>query len=137
MSNIFHCAVCGGDLDVTLKFYTDVLGCRVDNQELGKWADVDFWGNELTLHQSVTRTQCEYHNVDMGAVPVPHFGIHLEREVFDTVKQKLIDAKWPWVQQPYVRFAGTEYQQETMFVSDPAGNIIEIKSLVNPGQGLE
>lgn len=136
MSNIFHCAVCGGDLETTLPFYTDVLGCSLDNSEPGRWADVNFWGNELTLHQSITRTQCEYHNVEMGAVPVPHFGIHLERAEFDRVKQSIIDHKWPWVKSPFVRFAGLPHEQETFFVTDPAGNILEIKSLVNPGQGL-
>jgi len=136
MSNIFHCAVCGGDLTKTLPFYTDILGCKLDNAEEGFWADVNFWGNELTLHQSVTRTQCEYHNVEMGAVPVPHFGVHLEKEVFAEVKQRIIDAKHPWVKRPFVRFAGLEHEQETFFVADPAGNVLEIKSLVNPGHGL-
>ena len=53
MSNIFHCAIEAGDLETTAKFYEDVLGCRRDNFEEGKWIDIDFWGNELTLHLSL------------------------------------------------------------------------------------
>ena len=34
------------------KFYVDVLGCKLGNREEDKWVDVDFWGNELTLHKT-------------------------------------------------------------------------------------
>ena len=76
MSNIFHCAVEAGNLEETVKFYTDVLFCETDNSEEGKWVDINFWGNELTLHSSTPRTSMhgERHNVEMGAVAVPHFG---------------------------------------------------------------
>ena len=52
MSAILHLAIPAGDLPTTLKFYTDVLGCSTGNSEDGRWVDVNFWGNELTLHQS-------------------------------------------------------------------------------------
>lgn len=44
VSNIFHCAVEAGNLDETVKFYTDILFCKTDNSEEGKWVDIDFWG---------------------------------------------------------------------------------------------
>jgi len=31
--------------------------------------------------------------------------------------------------EPYLRFKGTEYEQETFFVKDPNENILEIKTL--------
>ena len=52
MSNPFHLAVPAGDLNVATKFYVDVLGCKLGNKEGDKWIDVDFWGNELTLHKT-------------------------------------------------------------------------------------
>ena len=52
MSNPFHLAVPAGDLGVATKFYVNVLGCKLGNKEEGKWVDVDFWGNELTLHRT-------------------------------------------------------------------------------------
>ena len=33
---------------------------------------------------------------------------------------------------PYRRFIGTEFEQETLFVQDPNGNILEMKTMVNP-----
>ena len=136
MSNIFHCAVLAGDLDKAIAFYTEVLGCRRDNSEAGKWADIDFWGNELTLHQSDTRAANERHHVDMGKVAVPHIGVHLEKQVYEAVKKRLADHGVTFLDAPYIRFPDTEYEQETFFIEDPNGNVIEIKSLINAGQGL-
>ncbi|MDA0831255.1 MAG: glyoxalase [Proteobacteria bacterium] len=130
MSNIFHCAVEAGDLEETVKFYTEILFCETDNSEEGKWVDINFWGNELTLHSSTPRTSMhgERHNVEMGAVAVPHFGVHLERDVFEKVKESVIKTVG-FLDEPYIRFGGTEYEQQTFFVMDPNYNVLEIKSL--------
>ena len=53
MENRFHLAIPAGDLDKSIKFYCDVLGCKRGNAEFkypDAWADINFWGNELTLH---------------------------------------------------------------------------------------
>ena len=55
------------------------LGCKLGNGEEGKWIDVDFWGNELTLHKTDMKLPNERHDVDMGNVAVPHFGVHLDK----------------------------------------------------------
>ena len=52
MSNSFHLALPAGNLEKTEKFYTEILECKTGNREEGKWVDIDFWGNELTLHQT-------------------------------------------------------------------------------------
>ena len=89
MSNPFHLAIPAGDLRVATKFYTDVLGCKLGNGEEGKWIDVDFWGNELTLHKTDMKLPNERHDVDMGNVAVPHFGVHLDQAVFNKIKENL------------------------------------------------
>ena len=43
-TNCFHLAIPCGDLEVAKKFYSETLGCRLDNSA-HEWADVDFWGN--------------------------------------------------------------------------------------------
>ena len=60
-SNIFHFAVEGGFLKTTLPFYTQILGCELGPCEPGRWQDIDFWGNELTLHESPPRMELEAH----------------------------------------------------------------------------
>ena len=63
-TNCFHLAVPCGDLETAKKFYNEALGCRLDNSAQ-EWADVDFWGNELTLHASDHKLDSERHDVDM------------------------------------------------------------------------
>ena len=103
-------------------------------KEEGRWQDVNFWGNELTLHASKPRlekgNERSRHDVDMGKVCVPHFGIHLDKETYLVVKER-VAATGGFLDEPYVRFAGTDYEQETFFVEDPNYNVLEIKSMSN------
>ena len=73
-TNCFHLAIPCGDLETAKKFYSETLGCRLDNSAQ-EWADVDFWGNELTLHASEHKLDNERHDVDMGNVSVPSLNI--------------------------------------------------------------
>lgn len=132
MSAILHLAIPAGDLPTTLKFYTDVLGCSTGNREDGRWVDVNFWGNELTLHQSEEQLPNVRHDVDMGAVLVPHFGIHLTQVDFDAVKDRIAAAGLDYIDPPYRRFKGDKFEQETFFIADPNHNVLEIKSMKNP-----
>ena len=68
----------------------------------------------------------------MGNVSVPHFGVHLDADQFANLKQRLAEHGVEYLDPPYVRFAGTELEQETMFIEDPNGNCMEIKTMVNP-----
>jgi uncharacterized protein len=131
MSNPFHLAVPAGDLGVATKFYVDILGCKLGNREEGKWVDVDFWGNELTLHKTEMKLPNERHDVDMGNVPVPHFGVHLDKKVFCKIKENLQSNDIKYLDEPYIRFKGKKEEQETFFIKDPHGNILELKTLQN------
>jgi extradiol dioxygenase family protein len=132
MSNCLHLAIPAGDLEVAKTFYCDVLGCKTGNSEEGRWVDIDFWGNELTLHQSVERLPTVRHDVEMGAVAVPHFGIHLSEDEFNNLKKRIEDAGLEYLDKPYRRFVGDEFEQETFFIEDTNGNVLEMKTMVNP-----
>ena len=132
MSNCLHLAIPAGDLTVAKHFYCDILGCKTGNSEEGRWVDIDFWGNELTLHQSEERLPSVRHEVDMGFVAVPHFGVHLEENEFQALKQRIEAAGLDYLDQPYRRFVGTEFEQETFFIQDPNGNVLEMKTMLNP-----
>ena len=137
MVNRFHLAIPAGDLDKAIKFYCDVLGCKRGKAEFkypDAWADINFWGNELTLHATDPnkKNQGERHNVDMGNVSVPHFGVHLDSLTFKNLKGRLIKKKIKFIDPPYIRFKGEDKEQETMFIEDPNGNCMEIKTMKNP-----
>ena len=136
MVNTFHLAIpVGEDLDKAIEFYCNVLGCKKGNFEdspIDSWCDIDFWGNELTLHASSCTQNSESHDVDMGMVLVPHFGVHLDAEEFKSLKEKLLQENVEFVNEPYIRFEGDVLEQETMFIKDPSGNILELKTMINP-----
>ena len=113
MVSRFHLAIPAGDLDKAIKFYCEVLGCDRGKAEFkypDAWADINFWGNELTLHATDPKSKNagERHNVDMGNVSVPHFGVHLDQENFKKLKERLIQKKIKLIDPPYVRFKGDE-----------------------------
>ncbi len=137
MSSRFHLAVPAGDITTALDFYCNVLGSEKGNSEFkypDAWVDINFWGNELTLHSSeeFEKVEAKRHNVDMGNVTVPHFGVHLDAETFAKLKERLAEHKIKYIDEPYIRFAGTRLEQETMFIADPYGNAMEIKTMKNP-----
>ena len=137
MAKTFHLAIpVTGDLDKTIEFYCGVLGCKKGNSENNPpffWCDIDFWGNELTLHSSVNEFKVnERHLVDKEDVMIPHFGVHLDAEEFQSLKEKLSQENVEFVNEPFIRFEEDVLEQETMFIKDPSDNVIEIKTMVNP-----
>ena len=135
MANVFHLAIPAGDLHNAIYFYCSILGCTKGNSENNppdSWCDINFWGNELTLHASSRKQTSERHNVDMGNVSVPHFGVHFEADAFKALKERLIQYDVKYVEEPYIRFEGEVLEQETMFIKDPNGNVLELKTMVNP-----
>jgi hypothetical protein len=132
MTNRFHLAIPAGDLDKAIEFYCNILGCTKGNSEEGNWSDINFWGNELTLHSSSCKQIGDRHNVDMNNVSVPHFGVHLTAEEFKDLKERIIQNNTGFIDEPYVRFEGNVLEQETMFIEDPNGNVLELKTMVNP-----
>jgi len=69
MAKTFHLAIpITGNLDKAIEFYCKVLGCKKGNSQnhpFYSWCDIDFWGNELTLHSSINEFKVnERHLVD-------------------------------------------------------------------------
>ena len=126
MSSTFHLAIPVTSIEEAEKFYCDLLGCKKGNYEQGKWQDINFWGNELTLHEADHGLQNERHDVDMGQVSVPHFGIHLSRHVFDVIKEKNMYGK---------KYMGIE---RSTFLIDEKGKLVkEWRKVKVPGHADE
>ena len=99
------------------------------------WQDINFWGNELTLHnaQEEELSVSHRHHVDMADVCVPHFGIHLSNDDFQEVKRRIQESEiYDFLDTPFLRFKGGYREQETFFIRDPSGNAIEIKTMKVP-----
>ena len=66
--------------------------------------------------------------VDGDEVPVPHFGVILNFEQFDSLSKRLSEQNQSFVIEPKIRFKGEPGEQRTMFLKDPSGNAIEFKA---------
>ena len=49
-------------------------------------------------------------------------------EVFEKIKANIEFNKINYIDKPYTRFKGTEFEQNTFFVEDPNGNVLELKT---------
>lgn len=124
----FHLAIPVSDLTAAVSFYEEILGCT-PGRSSGHWADYSFFGHQLVLHEDKNHKGYKHFNeVDGKAVPVPHFGVVLDWEVFQNFSQCLIDQNIEFQIAPYLRFEGLPGEQLTMFFYDPSGNALEFKS---------
>ena len=73
-------------------------------------------------------------SVDGHGVPVPHFGVVLTVDAFDTLAERLKAAGMRFEIEPYSRFKGEPGEQSTMFFRDPSGNAIEMKAFADLGR---
>jgi uncharacterized protein len=126
----FHLAVPVDDLDAARRFYGDILGCE-QGRSADTWIDWVFYGHQLVTHLAPRPRSAHHNEVDGDAVPVPHFGVILERVDWDRLAIRLSEAGVEFVIEPHVRFAGLPGEQATMFLVDPAGNALEFKSFAD------
>ncbi len=130
----FHLAFPVKDLEQTLHFYRDILGCKTGRSS-DKWIDFDFWGHQVVAHLSPEDAGKSASNeVDGHAVPAKHFGVILEWDDFDKLAQRLIHHGISFVIEPYIRFKGLPGEQATMFLLDPSGNALEFKAFRDESQ---
>ena len=126
--NPFHLAIPVSELTTAKVFYENVLGC-MPGRSTDQWADYSLFGHQLVLHEDTAyKGHKHFNEVDGKSVPIPHFGVVLDWEVFQQFSQRLIDKKIEFQIEPYLRFEGLPGEQITMFFYDPSGNALEFKS---------
>ncbi len=123
----FHLSLPVRDLDETVAFYVDVLGCERRRAGSG-WVDVDFFGHQLSLHLADGVAGSETTEVDGTAVPLRHHGVVLEPDDWEAMVASLRAAGVRFTVEPQSRFEGKLGEQHTCFVADPSGNAIELKA---------
>lgn len=130
----FHVAVPVHNIDECRTFYRDVLGCK-EGRSAEQWVDFDFFGHQFVIHYKPKSEEETHTNpVDGKNVPVPHYGVVLPWDTFQTFSQELIEKGIDFVIEPYIRFKGEPGEQATMFFLDPAGNALEFKAFKDMGQ---
>ena len=126
MRSLFHFAFNVTDLGEARRFYGQVLGCR-EGRSTDTWVDFDFYGHQISLHLGQPLQTAPTGHVGDHLVPMPHFGLILQRADWQTMADRLKAAGVSFVIEPQLRFAGQPGEQWTMFFLDPFGNPIEVK----------
>ena len=127
MRNPFHLAIPVNDLAKAADFYENILGCD-RGRESDSWIDFNLFGHQLVCHHVKESNIKNINSVDGDAVPVPHFGVILDFDQFDSLADKLKSKKQSFIIEPKIRFAGMPGEQRTMFLQDPCGNALEFKA---------
>ncbi|MDX1519930.1 MAG: VOC family protein [Gammaproteobacteria bacterium] len=122
------------DIEETVRFYVDVLGCSV-GRKTDHWVDFNFFGHQVSAHLKPEATgEAPANTVDGEQVPVRHFGVVLDWQEWQVLSGNLQDEGMEFLIWPAVRFHGQAGEQATFFIRDPSGNALEFKSFRDPGQ---
>ena len=128
----FHLAFPVDDLTRARAFYGGVLGCG-EGRSAATWVDFDLYGHQLVAHLAPVAV-LHRNAVDGDAVPVPHFGLILDWDDWEELRDRLTAVGCAFEIAPHVRFVGEPGEQATMFLFDPAGNALEFKAFRDIGQ---
>lgn len=131
----FHIAVQVRDIEEARRFYTGVLGCT-EGRRSTEWVDFNLFGHQFVCHLNPSlgsqgRIGAHYNPVDGHGVPVPHCGVVLEMDDWESLAARLKQAAIAFVIEPYIRFRGEPGEQATLFFLDPSGNALEFKAFRN------
>jgi len=130
----FHIAIPVHNLSECRTFYRDILNCE-EGRSSDHWVDFNLFGHQLVIHYKPKSNTDLYSNpVDGKNVPVPHYGVVLPWDTFQSFAKELSEKGVAFVIEPYVRFQGEVGEQATMFFLDPAGNALEFKAFKDMAQ---
>jgi extradiol dioxygenase family protein len=130
MHSLFHFAFHVTDLDEARRFYGGVLGCP-EGRSTDTWVDFDFFSHQISLHLGEPFKTTLTGRVGEHLVPMPHFGLVLQKNNWHALADRLQAAHTPFVVAPHLRFEGQPGEQWTMFFMDPFGNPIEVKGFAD------
>ncbi|MBU6957785.1 VOC family protein [Pseudomonas sp. CVAP len=126
----FHLAIPVYDLTAARLFYGQVFGLE-EGRSSEHWVDFNFFGHQLVIHEhpkTATQESAHTNAVDGHDVPVPHFGVVLSMEEWESLAERLTSLGTRFVIEPGIRFKGLVGEQATMFLFDPCGNALEFKA---------
>jgi extradiol dioxygenase family protein len=127
----FHLAFPVRDLTEAKTFYAGVLGCTV-GRETGNHVDFNMFGHHVVAHLGADERRASASEFDGHEVPVPHFGLNLDRTAWEQLAERLKRSRCSFREYPHTRMVGQVGEHDTLFVYDPCGNALEFKSFRNP-----
>jgi len=130
---LFHLAFPVTSLEATRVFFVDLFDCKIGRTD-ARWMDLDFFGHQITAHLVEAGEGASTNPVDGDDVPASHFGVILPWDQWHQLRDRLIAKDIAFLLAPKIRFEGQVGEQATMFVRDPSGNALELKSFKDPSR---
>ncbi len=127
---IFHLAFPVRDLTKAKNFYITALGARTGRIR-EKWIDIYLFGGQITLHEQPDQVLTPE---QQGA---RHFGAVLAWQEWEILAKRLEEIEIKFKVNPNISYKGSATEQAKLLVTDPSGNVIEIKAYRNPSVALE
>ena len=119
--SLFHLAFPIHDIEETIRFYVDGLGCTVGRRSK-QALTLNLAGHQLVGHHTVDHAPRQ-----KGIYP-RHFGLtFLSQEDWQALVDRAKARGLSFYQQPRVRFLGTRIEHRTFFLEDPSHNLLEFK----------
>jgi uncharacterized protein len=118
---LFHLAFPILDVEATLQFYVDGLGCTVGRRSKHA-VTLGLAGHQLVAHVVPDESSKQ------KSIYPRHFGlIFLSQEDWQALADRAKAKDITFYQQPRVRFPDTRIEHRTFFLEDPFHNLLEFK----------
>jgi extradiol dioxygenase family protein len=130
---MIHLSVPIKDIASTIKFYGEILECKISRQQEDR-LDIDFFGHHLVAQLSEIEASHISITIGRGNYPLRHYGVIVTPAVYDRMLSRLREANVPFAMEPDRIFIGTPREQSVFLVFDYSGNAVEVKGLPDPSQ---
>ena len=126
---IFHLSLSALNLEHIRDFYELNFACEVRRiTKSGKGLHINFFGHQLTFVEVNPEKHRQISEQNEHGSPLVHFGVALPYYSWFSLKERLERNQVDFCVKPHLKFEGENHEHYVMFVKDPSGNAIEIKS---------
>ncbi len=137
VKQIFHLSLSALNIEDIRNFYEINFACRVRRvTKSRKGLHIDFFGHQLTFVEVTPERHRQISEQNEHGSPLVHFGVALPYYLWFNLKERLERNQVEFCIKPHLKFEGEEHEHYVMFVKDPSGNAIEIKSFTNTNDWL-
>ncbi|WP_299312683.1 VOC family protein [uncultured Aquimarina sp.] len=132
----FHLALPCEDIEKTKNFYTHKLGAEL-GRSTNSWIDINLHGNQITFTKA-GNFQFIFKSYRLGnqILPAFHFGIIIDSKRWDILCLRLLSMNLD-VTSEVTFFENEVGEQNSLFVKDPNGYMVEFKSFKNANEVFE
>jgi uncharacterized protein len=121
---MFHLSIPVSELVTAKRFYVEVLGATV-GRENEEWLDVLLWGHQITLQHRPGDV------LPVAKQGKRHFGVVLPWEVWEREAARIESLGRGILERAAIKMPGTGDEHGKLYLSDPSGNVIELKAYRN------